>query len=55
MKHSAELWPPAPAGSRRHPILAGYDGSLPGRHALAYAAGLARRAGRWLLIAVVVP
>ena len=50
MKHSPELWHPAPAGHRRHPILAGYDGSAPSRHALAYAAGLARRADRWLLI-----
>jgi nucleotide-binding universal stress UspA family protein len=50
MKQSPELWHPAPAGSRRHPILASYDGSLPSRNALAYAAGLARRADRWLLI-----
>ncbi len=50
MKQSPELWHPAPAGCRRHPILACYDGSPPSRHALAYAAGLARRADRWLLI-----
>ena len=50
MKQSSELWHPAPAGSRRHPILASYDGSPPSMHALAYAAGLARRADRWLLI-----
>ncbi len=50
MKPSPELWPPAPAGSRRHPVLASYDGSLPSKNALAYAAGLARRADRWLLI-----
>ena len=50
MKQSPEQRHPAPAGSRRHPILASYDGSLPSRHALAYAAGLARRADRWLLI-----
>ena len=50
MNQSAELWHLAPAGRRRHPILAGYDGSAPSRNALAYAAGLARRADRWLLI-----
>jgi nucleotide-binding universal stress UspA family protein len=50
MKQSPELWHPAPAGRCRHPILAGYGGSLPSRRALAYAAGLARRADRWLLI-----
>ena len=50
MKQSPELWHPAAAGRHRHPILAGYDGSAPSRHALAYAAGLARRADRWLLI-----
>jgi nucleotide-binding universal stress UspA family protein len=50
MKQSPELWHPAQAGRCRHPILASYDGSLPSRRALAYAAGLARRADRWLLI-----
>ena len=50
MKQSPELWHPVPAGSHRHPILAGYNGSRPSRHALAYAAGLARRADHWLLI-----
>ena len=50
MTQSPELWHPAPAGCRRHPILAGYHGSAPSMHALAYAAGLARRADRWLLI-----
>jgi nucleotide-binding universal stress UspA family protein len=33
-----------------HPIVAGYDGSPASRHALAYAAGMARRADRWLII-----
>jgi nucleotide-binding universal stress UspA family protein len=38
-----------PAGDR-HPILTGYDGSNASRHALAYAAGMARRLDRWLLV-----
>lgn len=50
MKQPLEPWHPAPPGCRRHPIVAGYDGSPPSRHALAYAAGLARRGDRWLLI-----
>jgi nucleotide-binding universal stress UspA family protein len=33
-----------------HPIVAGYDGSPASRHALAYAAGMARRADGWLII-----
>jgi nucleotide-binding universal stress UspA family protein len=36
-----------------HPVIAGYDGSGPARNALAYAAGLARRLGRPLLIVYV--
>ena len=36
-----------------HPIVAGYDGSGPARNALAYAAGMARRLGRPLLIVYV--
>jgi len=36
-----------------HPVLVGYDGSEPSRHALAYAAGMARRLGRGLLIVYV--
>lgn len=45
-----------PAGSsrsreHRHPVvLAGYDGSTASRHALAYAAGMARRLDRWLVV-----
>lgn len=43
-----------PAGSgpaeQRHPVLAGYDGSNASRHALAYAAGMARRLDRWLVV-----
>jgi len=36
-----------------HPVIAGYDGSAPARNALAYAAGLAKRLGRPLLVAYV--
>lgn len=38
------------ASEQRHPVLAGYDGSNASRHALAYAAGMARRLDRWLLV-----
>jgi nucleotide-binding universal stress UspA family protein len=41
------------AAEHRHPILAGYDGSNASRHALAYAAGMARRLDRWLVVAHV--
>jgi nucleotide-binding universal stress UspA family protein len=37
-----------------HPVIAGYDGSTSARHALAYAAGMAKRLGRPLLVAYVV-
>ncbi len=37
------------------PILVGYDGSPPSRHALAYAAGIARRMARMLVLAHVSP
>jgi nucleotide-binding universal stress UspA family protein len=37
------------------PILVGYDGSTPSRHALAYAAGMARRMARPLMLAHVRP
>ncbi len=33
-----------------HPVIAGYDGSLSSRNALAYAAGMARRLSRSLLV-----
>jgi hypothetical protein len=33
-----------------HPVVAGYDGSQSSRNALAYAAGLARRLARPLLV-----
>src|SRR6266498_3901336 len=36
-----------------HPVVAGYDGSGSSRHALAYAAGMARRLGRPLLVAYI--
>lgn len=38
------------SAERRHPILAGYDGSNASRHALAYAVGMARRLDRWLVV-----
>jgi nucleotide-binding universal stress UspA family protein len=38
-----------------HPVVAGYDGSESSRHALAYAAGMARRLSRTLLIVHVCP
>ena len=43
---------PAGSGSaeHRHPILTGYDGSNASRHALAYAAGMARRLDGWLVV-----
>jgi nucleotide-binding universal stress UspA family protein len=34
----------------RHPVLTGYDGSGASRHALAYAAGMARRLDGWLVV-----
>ena len=46
---------PAPVQDISHPVIAGYDGSPPSRHALAYAAGMARRLGRPLLLVYVVP
>lgn len=36
-----------------HPVIAGYDGSASARNALAYAAGMARRLGRPLLVVYV--
>ncbi len=58
----AESYPPPGQPERRrgrtdygqdrleHPVIAGYDGSLPSRNALAYAAGMARRLNRPLLV-----
>lgn len=44
---------PDPVGETEHPVVAGYDGSDSSRNALAYAAGMARRLGRSLLVAYV--
>jgi nucleotide-binding universal stress UspA family protein len=41
--------------SVEHPVVVGYDGSESSRHALAYAAGMARRLDRTLLIVHVCP
>ncbi|MDX6334969.1 MAG: hypothetical protein QOG05_2309 [Streptosporangiaceae bacterium] len=42
-----------PATDLAHPVVVGYDGSGSSRHALAYAAGMARRLGRPLLLAYI--
>jgi nucleotide-binding universal stress UspA family protein len=44
---------PGPALELDHPVVVGYDGSGSSRHALAYAAGMARRLGRPLLLAYI--
>ncbi len=48
---------PAPQRPRpialAHPVIAGYNGSVSARNALAYAAGMARRLGRPLLVVYV--
>jgi nucleotide-binding universal stress UspA family protein len=46
---------PEPGHDTSHPVVAGYDGSQSSGHALAYAAGMARRLGRPLLLVYVVP
>jgi nucleotide-binding universal stress UspA family protein len=48
---------PASAVAREpgHPVVIGYDGSPSSRNALAYAAGMARRLARPLLVVYVVP
>jgi nucleotide-binding universal stress UspA family protein len=50
MRELPDLRHPALAARGRHPILTVYDGSAVSKRALAYAAGLARRADRWLVI-----
>jgi nucleotide-binding universal stress UspA family protein len=50
MRELPDLRHPALAARGRHPILAVYDGSAASKHALAYAAGLARRTDGWLVI-----
>jgi nucleotide-binding universal stress UspA family protein len=50
MREVPDLRHTALAARGRHPILAVYDGSTASKHALAYAAGLARRADGWLVI-----
>ena len=42
-----------PVTDLAHPVVVGYDGSGSSRHALAYAAGMARRLGRPLLLAYI--
>ncbi|MGO9216678.1 MAG: universal stress protein, partial [Streptosporangiaceae bacterium] len=42
-----------PATELEHPVVVGYDGSGSSRNALAYAAGMARRIGRPLLLAYI--
>lgn len=41
---------PGTGGHASHPVLVGYDGSESSRHALAYAAGMARRQGDYLIV-----
>lgn len=50
MRQQPDLRHPALAARGRHPIMAVYDGSATSKHALAYAAGLARQSDRWLVI-----
>lgn len=47
------LTDPGSATDLDHPVVVGYDGSASSRHALAYAAGMARRLGRPLLLAYI--
>ncbi len=52
-KHDPDRTPSSPEPG--HPVVVGYDGSQSSRNALAYAAGLARRLLRPLLVVYVVP
>lgn len=51
----AHAYDPAAGKRVTRPILVGYDGSAPSRHALAYAAGMARREDRPLVLAHIRP
>ena len=53
--HGARSYDSVAAERLTRPILVGYDGSAPSRHALAYAAGMASRMDRPLLLAYVRP
>jgi nucleotide-binding universal stress UspA family protein len=46
---------PGPGQELDNPVIAGFDGSPSSRNALAYAAGMARRVGRPLLVVYVSP
>lgn len=50
MRELRDLRHPALAAYERHPVLAVYDSSACSKHALAYAAGLARRSDGWLVV-----
>jgi len=52
-RHEAARPRLTPSGDIDHPVVAGYDGSSSSRHALAYAAGMARRLARPLLVAYI--
>lgn len=52
---TARSYDPVTLNGITRPILVGYDGSAPSRHALAYAAGMARRMDRPLVLAHVRP
>ena len=52
---AARSYEPVALDGITRPVLVGYDGSEPSRHALAYAAGMARRMDRPLVLAHVRP
>jgi nucleotide-binding universal stress UspA family protein len=47
--------PPSQLPRFDHPVVVGFDGSPSSRHALAYAAGMARRIGQSLVVAYIAP
>lgn len=51
--HREPLTDSGPTTELDHPVVVGYDGSGSSRNALAYAAGMARRLGRPLLLAYI--